>query len=455
MAVAKVIQAQRDFSGGEADVWTKRADDHPLLKTSARQAVNWRVLASRALANRPGRRIIGREHARTDEVIMSPGNNFFLVFGDNYLRVYNAAFAAVFDSGATLPWVSATVKNIVWDYYKLSIYICFTGMQPRVLTWDGVSQSSSWSLSLYAEALSSNGQKRTIFYRLSPLGITMRPSAVSGAVTVPFSAGMNLVAGQVGTRMRLANRQMTINTVPDATDATATVNERLFSGFAGTTTALTDLRAVFSVDDEVIGKTSGAKGVVSSFSADGAVFSSRASTPISCRHRRFSLAPTGRPSISTVTARRHSGLHVWDDEVMNSFRGWPRSCFVDQGRLGFCDFPALPGLIVWSAVGDFYDLYTDANNAGPTNAIQELVPGKSRVLYVVPGADGSEFVFCDNAVYYIPINQTNPLKPGLGRVQHADAAEGSRRCSRARCSSRSSTSAPATAAQGGAGDRRL
>ena len=34
------------------------------------------------------------------------------------------------------------------------------------------------------------------------------------------------------------------------------------------------------------------------------------------------------------------------------------------------------------------------------------------MLYVVPGPESSEFAFCDNAVYYIPISVTNPLKPG-------------------------------------------
>ena len=41
-----------------------------------------------------------------------------------------------------------------------------------------------------------------------------------------------------------------------------------------------------------------------------------------------------------------------------------------------------------------------------------LAPGKSRVRYVLPGPESNEFVFCDNAVYYIAISATNPLKPG-------------------------------------------
>ena len=33
------------------------------------------------------------------------------------------------------------------------------------------------------------------------------------------------------------------------------------------------------------------------------------------------------------------------------------------------------------------------------------------MLYVVPGMEGSEFVFCNNGIYYVPITATNPLTP--------------------------------------------
>jgi hypothetical protein len=42
----------------------------------------------------------------------------------------------------------------------------------------------------------------------------------------------------------------------------------------------------------------------------------------------------------------------------------------------------------------------------------EITPGKVQVLYVIPGPESNEFIFCDRRVYYIPISPTNPLKPG-------------------------------------------
>ena len=88
------------------------------------------------------------------------------------------------------------------------------------------------------------------------------------------------------------------------------------------------------------------------------------------------------------------------------------SCF-DQQRLGFCNIPSVPGGVIWSAIGTPTDLLPDPSG-GPTpdTAIFELVPKKSRVLYVLAGPESSEFVFTDNGIYYIPISVTNPLKPG-------------------------------------------
>jgi hypothetical protein len=99
---------------------------------------------------------------------------------------------------------------------------------------------------------------------------------------------------------------------------------------------------------------------------------------------------------------------------MNLFRGYPSSVFYDQGRLGFCNFPSLPSGVCWSAISVPGDLYVEGNGALVTSAsaIFELAPSKSQVLFVVPGMESSEFVFCDNALYYLPITVQNPLKPG-------------------------------------------
>jgi hypothetical protein len=121
------------------------------------------------------------------------------------------------------------------------------------------------------------------------------------------------------------------------------------------------------------------------------------------------VGPSGNFKVTAQTVTTPQPVTIWADEVMNLFRGYPRAVFYDQARLGFANFPSLPNGIAWSAVNLPYDLYVGVQ---PDDAIFELAPDDSTVFYVVPGMESSEFVFTDRAIYYIPINQANPLKPG-------------------------------------------
>jgi hypothetical protein len=121
--------------------------------------------------------------------------------------------------------------------------------------------------------------------------------------------------------------------------------------------------------------------------------------------------PSGTATISSIGALAPQAVEEWEDEVINTLQGFPGSCFVDQFRLGFCDFPTVPGGIGWSAINSPNDLYAE-DASSPDNAIFEVAPDKVRVFYVVPGMESSEFVFTDRKLYYIQINATSPLKPG-------------------------------------------
>jgi hypothetical protein len=378
------------------------------------------------------------------------------------------------DGGTPLPWATAAdIDSIVYAIFNQTITICFGhAMRPQVLTWDGV---ATWSISDFHELQTPGGQKRTPFYRLSPQNVTMLPSAENGAITVQFSQPI-VVAGMVGTHVRFAGRQILLGSVIDSQTMNATVIESLppaqilalgsavgtfsigdelvgSSGAAGIiittptvqTLHFSGLQNLPNVGDTVTGSVSGATGVITSSSfnfvynvslntgtafVDSDILSGTwggsslvAASPVNLtvqllqntvNANSFAVndtvsSPSGSGVVASFTATIPQAVSVWDDEVMNDFRGYPASVFVDQFRLGFCDFPSIPGGIGWSAINSPTDLYVDAN---PDNAIFEIAPAKVRVLYIVPGPESSEFVFCDTKLYYIPISPTNPLKPG-------------------------------------------
>ena len=504
MADQQLLTVINDFSSGEVDVDIKRGADSAMV-AGGRQMLNWRVLNSRKKCNRPGRSALFLETGRVDDVLMSPGNKFFIAFGNGYLKVYNAAGTQVFAStkkgdGATnIPWTTATVKNICWVAAagsQLALYICYgDGLPlnvPQVLTWDGVSQTSTWTLTTFAETIGGGGQKRTAFFRISPQNVTMQPSATTGNINLTFSKAV-LVSGQIGTRMRFCGRQILITGVTLSNFTTPTAGPSAFgtavvieplppgesltlsntvgifnigdevkgsvTGATGIITSsigvqtipLTGVSGTFSVGDHLTGGTSGATGIISAISGTGLlptlivalltgtlfqaaetitdntsgatatansvsagglqvqILQSVAGQAITFGTETI-VGPSASATATPASVLTPQPVGVWDDEVMNNFRGWPTSVFYDQSRLGLCNFPSVPSGIAWGAIGLPLDFYLDPTTAD--SAIFDLAPGKSQVLFVLPGMESSEFIFCDNAIYGIPISVTNPLTAG-------------------------------------------
>lgn len=426
--------SQNDFSAGEVDVSLKRNDVNPARKYGARQMSNFRILDSKSVQNRPGRTVRYFDGGRVEQVLMSPGNIFDLVFGVGYLSVYNAAGTRVFttnykaDGLTPIPWGSADLGGITWAVYGLSIYIAYAAGAPnnvpQVLTWDGVSQTSAWTLSTYAEAVTAGGQKRTLFYRISPPNITLLPSGQSGSINITFS-GPVLKSAAIGSRLSYCGRQLTITGVTDSQHGTATVNEPLLFGTLTLTFGTADPTGIFTIGDEVIGNTSGAKGIVVQVNGNPTNTIVVQSIPPNTAfvNAEICAGPGGTLKITTApSSSAPAAVSVWNDEAMNAYRGYPTSVTVDQGRLVFSNFPGVPSGIAWSTIGVLTDFYVEPTiaTASTASAIFEIAPGKSQVLYVLAGMESSEFVFCDNAIYFIAITPQNPLVPGsVGFVELA------------------------------------
>ena len=436
MTVPKITGSQRDFSAGELDVTLKRADEIPTMKIGARQMRNYRVLSGGQASNRPGRLALFQESGRVEMVLMKPGQLFYLCLGAGYIRIFNASGARVFNSlvkgdGVTaIPWSDTTARNVTFavaagSTYK--IYIAYADgfplNVPQVLTWDGVSQTSTWTLATFAEDVTPGGQKQTFFSRISKQNVTMFPNAISGTgITIVFSESV-LEAGMVGCRFAYIGRQLTMTGYTNGTTGTFDINEPLPQ--SQDVQFLTDPRLVFALGDEVIGSVSGSKGIITGIDATSMAIQLLKSSlqPSSKDINSITTAfittdvvagPAGSLKINSISALTPAqAISLWDDEVMNNFRGWPSTVFYDQSRLGFCNFPVLPSAIGWSQIGLPTSLLVNAfQTVIASNAIFDFVPNRSQVYFVVPGMESSEFVFCDNAIYYIPITAQSPLTPG-------------------------------------------
>jgi len=418
----KILGGQTDFSYGEVDIALKRNDSHPARKAGLRQMANARVLNTGGAQNRSGRRALfpSGTVSRIEKFTISAGNNFKIGFAPGNAYIISESSVTVASFGA-LPWASqADINSIRWVTLGLSIYVCFGhAMRPQVITWDGV---STWSIADYTELVLGT-QKRTPFYRISPKGIGLLPGARTGSGASLFASAPVFKAGHVGTRMRFINRQMLITAVADNQHATVTIEESLPGHQNLTTAAAADPRPIISEGDIVVGSSSGSTGIVTGVSATTIdvqlisthetiqTFAGGDQRVVAFQTGEAVVGPAGSILIGNATAIGDPTAPVtfWDEEVINGLQGYPASCFVDQFRLGFCNFATLPGGIAWSAINSPTDLYVDVTG---DNAIFEVVPANAQVQDVVPGAESSEFVFCDSKIYYIPITASSPLAPG-------------------------------------------
>ena len=109
-----VVTAQRDFSSGEIDASLKRDDENPILKSGARQMRNWRILNSKKVQNRSGRRALFSDGPRVEEISMA-GSTFHLCFGNGTLKVVTTNVRAGYLRKNGVPYSDNAVVTEYFD----------------------------------------------------------------------------------------------------------------------------------------------------------------------------------------------------------------------------------------------------------------------------------------------------------------------------------------------------
>lgn len=408
---ANHITAQADFSAGELDPDIKRDDASPVLLAGCRQCSNMRLTNRKKASNRSGRRALFVQAGRTDEILVAPGTAFKFSFtGGGGLKIRNASDTTVStQADGTYAWATATVSQIVWAVVPRSanetdVVICFPGQKPKIARYS--ISAGTWSFLDFAFATLGTGGSAQPLYRLAPAGMTLTPSGSNGAITVTTSAAY-WDASMVGNIVTWLGKQIQLTGFTSTTVMTALVLEQL--PFTNSMTS-SSVNGVFYPGEIVSGNTAGTKAEVVSFNAgSGIMVLNSLRVGFDIGGGEIVTGPNGTYRGSGASRVNPAATLQWDEGAINASRGWPKSCFFDQGRLGFCNLPAVPNGIAWSEFG-VYDNFLVGAEA--TDAIFEIVPNKSQVLFVVPGPESSEFVFCDDRIYYIPISTANPLQPG-------------------------------------------
>lgn len=424
MPIPQQMVPQTDFSAGQLNADLKRGDN-PIVKSGARQLSNWRLLNSGRPQQRPGRRaqfVVGTP-SRIDEVRVLPGVVYRLEFGgDGALRIRDSTGTVVAGNPGPLNWDSNSVDRIVWTLVRTSgkgsdVVICFDGAPPRIARFDGV---ATWTFPTFQFT---GSPPLCPYFRIAAPGITILASGSSGAVSLTTSEAV-WVPLHILVQVRIAGRRLTITSYVSPTVVNAIWLEDANPVQELTVTALAGYAGAgiggFAVGDIVVGDTSNTQGEIVSINVGASkIYAQVLNTLSGFTQDEPLISSTGKAKISAITNVAPQPVLQWDEQLISAARGWPQSCSTDQGRLIFCDLPSIPEAIIWSAVNQTYNFDVGAQ---PTQAMVELLSGKPRIYHVIGGLQ--EVVFTDKGVYYIPINEVSPLKPGsvVFRLVTPDAA---------------------------------
>jgi len=407
MAIASVVQAQRDFSAGQIDETAERREDTKIFRAGMRELRNVRLLNSGAATRRPGRRWIYKSltGSLSGLVRPAPGEWWWVEIEATkitFRRRFPSATSPQTFTGK--PWTGPQVPVLRYEMSGTTLFVCHQAWKPWTFTYNPVTQT--WSEAAFAFAVDPNGERREPFRNFNAgQGITFTPSARTGTITATFSGAVLNNPGHVGVRFRYGEQQIEITAVSSATIATATCITQLPPTYVVTFNTVEGLQA----GDVIEGVTSNAKGNV--LSVDVGLL--QATILVTRNWAGFTgseivAGPRWKGTVTASVAAGSPGATVlWDEAFCSDYRGWPGSVSVDQQRVVFSRFKQFGPAIIWSATGTLNDFRPGAN---ADDAIFEFVPDSSSVLEVLGGPD--EFILTDTGIYYIPISSASPLQPG-------------------------------------------
>lgn len=397
MSLPDEIIRQRDFSSGEIDPDAIRRDDLDVYKSAIRYGRNVVATHTGGLVRRPGRRFLFEDEGIVMDFKPFDNAAYKVVFvaGGVRVRTLDGALAA----SLTAPWGANDLTSLVFEAMDNEIFVAWRGQTQVIKVAEG---TFAWSIQGYAFSTGLDGSRRMPFYRFEVTqNITMRPSALSGTITVKFS-GPVLSFQHVGVVFRYAGRQIRITAVQSSTQATAACIERLPNTYKVTV----ESGLGFSIGQIVETDTSNAKGEVVAVSGNDVSIVSvdKLTTP---QVGETLVGPTASSKITAVVTTTIGAAVQWDEQFISNYRGWPRSVSKDRQRLIFTNFAQKKNAVFWLAAGNNRD---GSIGADPDNAMLEFISAECQVYHLVGGYD--EFALTDKGVFYIPISVGQPLQPG-------------------------------------------
>lgn len=397
---------QNDFAFGELSP-DYAASDVEAKSRALKAGLNLRILNSYGVAQRFGSRRMATAAGAgiaIELVIQGQASNIGIVRAGG-IDIYSQD-GSLLQSVGGAPWSAGDISGLVWHARKNEVYFTSQSYWPRLLSYSG----GSWSLDLVDFDSGAGGSSTQPYYRFAPPGITLTPSGTTGSIDLVFSDAV-LDPNHVGVRFRYGSsiesvKEIEITTVTDGENAIGTVIDELPPTYDVVVADASGYRA----GEDVQGLDSQASGVISAidYGSDTlTVLMSDNYNSFTVSTPEYIVGPFHRSLVVSVTASGSPAAStVWDEAALSPVRGYPGDVFERSSRLGFADFPQIPGAIVMSSPGALHSF--NVGKGEPQDAIFFiLAEGGQRVLYCVSSAN--LILLTDKKVLYVPEDETAPL----------------------------------------------
>jgi len=217
----RLTTTKTSFTAGEISPSLLGRGDLSAYDNGAARLRNVFIHPTGGVSRRPGLRYV--DTARGDGRLVAFEFNteqvYLLAFTDQFVDVYRDG--ALVASFAT-PWTAAQVTQIAWVQSADTLLVVHPDVPPKKITR---TSDSDWTIGDWS-FVEDQGRIHQPHHKFAADAVTMTPSATTGAITLAASADV-FVAGHVGARFRIQDKEVEITAVTSATGAQATVKQTL------------------------------------------------------------------------------------------------------------------------------------------------------------------------------------------------------------------------------------
>lgn len=219
--MSEQFSSQTSWAAGELSprLWYRK--DLEQNTAGAKALTNCRVWRQGGLFRRTG----------TKYLATLPGDGILLPFvyssSVGYQLVLTDTLATVYRDGVSVhtfatPWSEAELADLYWTQSYDVLFVAHPNYPIQVIKRFA---DANWTIAAFDYRVNGNFLEQP-YWKYADTNVSLNPSGTTGSITLVASEDL-FDAAHVGTRFRLNNGEVTIDTVSDAQNATATVNDTL------------------------------------------------------------------------------------------------------------------------------------------------------------------------------------------------------------------------------------